>query len=329
MRNAFVDTLDRLASTDRNIFLLTGDLGFGVLDGFRKKHPDQFINAGVAEQNMTAVAAGMALEGKTVFTYSIGNFPTLRCLEQIRNCVAYHEANVKIVSIGAGMSYGAAGVTHHATEDLSIMRALPNMIVFSPADANEAIAITEAACRIKKPCFIRLGKGREALIHRAPIEDYEVGRAIKVFDGDEAAIFSTGAISSEALDAAERLNSRGIGTALYTFPTVKPIDREVIEDCARRFKLIVTVEENNILGGFGSAVAEIVSELGGRMASVIRIGLRDEFASVVGSQDYLRRHYKISRDDIFSSALNALNANTSRDTRGGRTFCSTHNFCCG
>ena len=174
MRNTFVDTLCKLVTNNKNIYLMTGDLGFGVLNKFIENNPENFINAGIAEQNMAAVAAGMALEGKTVFTYSIANFPTLRCLEQIRNCIAYHNANVKIVSIGAGFAYGAAGMTHHATEDLSIMRAIPNMKVFSPADPNEAAAVTIAAYNIDKPCYIRLGKGREQLIHQQQIENYEI-----------------------------------------------------------------------------------------------------------------------------------------------------------
>ncbi len=300
MRNAFINELSRLAASDEKIFLLTGDLGFGVLDGFQRDYPERFINAGVAEQNMTAVAAGLALEGKTVFTYSIGNFSTLRCIEQIRNCVAYHGANVKIISIGAGLAYGALGVTHQSTEDLAMMRALPNMIVLSPSDAHEAVAIARAVCKIKAPCYIRLGKGREPAIHSGALDEYEIGRALKIFDGDDAVIFSTGAISIEAFRAAEELRARGLSVGLYTFPTVKPIDREVIESCARRCRLIVTVEEHNIVGGFGSAVAEIISELDGRTATLKRIGLRDEFASIVGSQNYLRQKYHLTREDIFA-----------------------------
>ncbi len=313
MRNAFINELHRLAAADERIFLLAGDLGFGVLDKFRQDYPDRFINAGVAEQNMTAVAAGLALEGRTVFTYSIGNFTTLRCLEQIRNCVAYHGANVKVISVGAGLSYGALGVTHHATEDLSIMRALPNMMVFSPADALEAVAIAKAVCEVEGACYIRLGKGRESLIHQRPIEGYEIGRAIKIFAGDDARIFSTGAIAFEALKAAESLRARGLSVGLYTFPTIKPIDRGVIEECARRCRLLVTVEENNIVSGFGSAVAEIISELDGRVAMLRRIGLRDEFASIVGSQEFLRRQYRLTREEIFALIEIALT-----DGGGGR-----------
>ena len=299
MRTAFVDTLCALASENKNIYLLTGDLGFGVLTKFWDTYPDNFINVGIAEQNMIAVAAGLALEGNQVFAYSMPNFATMRCLEHIRNCVAYHKANVKIVSVGAGAAYGTLGITHHGTEDLSVMRAIPEMTIFSPADPYEAVAVTLAAHRINTPCYIRLGKGREPSIHHEKIDGYEIGQAIKIMDGDDCAIFSTGAISLEALKAAEQLNAAGISTALFTIPTVKPIDVEVIKNYARQCKVIVTVEENNIIGGFGSAVAEVISEIKDPKATLKRIGFRDEFTDVVGSQDYLRGYYKLKEEYIY------------------------------
>ena len=298
MRNAFVDTLCDLAADDKKIFLLTGDLGFGVLNKFFENNPDNFINAGIAEQNMTAVAAGLALEGNTVFTYSMPNFSLLRCLEQVRCCVAYHKANVKIVSVGAGLSYGTLGITHHATEDLSIARAIPNMTVFSPADSYEAVAVTKAAYQIDGACYIRLGKSREPSIHRHEISDYKIGKAIKIFDGNDCSIFSTGSISVEAFKAAQNLNARGISTALFTFPTVKPTDVEVVTEYARKCKMLVTLEENNIAGGFGSAVAEIVSGLKGNKAFLKLIGINDTFTDIVGSQDYLRGYHKLKEEYI-------------------------------
>ena len=312
MRNAFVDTLCDLAANDKNIYLLVGDLGFGVLKKFSDAYPERFINVGIAEQNLSAVAAGLALEGNTVFTYSISNFPTFRCLEQVRNCISYHKANVKIVSIGAGLSYGTLGMTHHATEDLSVMRAIPNMTIFSPADVYESVAVTTAACKIDTPCYIRLGKGREPLIHQHKLENYEIDKAIKIFDGDDCAIFSTGSISNEALNAARRLNAEGIGTAFFTFPTVKPIDIDVIERYAKKCAMIVTIEENNVVGGFGSAVAEIVSELKGEKAFLKRVGINDEFTNNVGSHDYLKDYYNLKEDYIFAMIYNEFLVNPSQ-----------------
>src|SRR5882757_6882308 len=158
MRDHFVKRLSEMAETDSRITLMTGDLGFGVLTDFQKRFPKQFINAGVAEQNMTGLATGLALDGRTVFTYSIANFPTLRCLEQIRNDICYHEANVKVVAIGGGFSYGALGISHHATEDIAIMRSLPGMTVLCPGDVHEAIEATTIAYRTPGPCYLRLDK---------------------------------------------------------------------------------------------------------------------------------------------------------------------------
>ncbi len=297
MRDAFVRTLIELAKEDRNIVLITGDLGFGVLKPFWEQLPDQFINAGIAEQNMTTVAAGMALEGKTVFTYSIGNFPTLRCLEQIRNDCAYHKANVKIVCVGGGFVYGSLGMSHQATEDLAILRALPDVIVMAPGDLTEAVEATKAIARYPGTCYLRLGRGGEKQIHDH-IDAFEIGKAIKVRDGQGVALFSTGAIFEEVQEACELLEEKGIHPAVYTFPTVKPIDRETILSCMEQFETIVTCEEHNVIGGFGSAVAEVMAEQKNRKASLIRIGLEDRYAVLVGNQKYLRDQYGMSASKI-------------------------------
>ena len=201
MRDGFIRTVLELAKNDKNVELVTGDLGFGVLKPFWEAVPDQFINAGIAEQNMTSLAAGMALEGKTVFTYSIGNFPTLRCLEQIRNDCAYHNANVNVVCVGGGFVYGALGMSHHATEDLAVMRSLPDVVVFAPADKVEAAAVAKAAAEHPGTCYIRLGRGGEKVV-RETIENFTIGKAIPVQEGSPVAIFSTGDIYGEVAAAA-------------------------------------------------------------------------------------------------------------------------------
>jgi transketolase len=297
MRDTFVRTLIDIAKQDKNVHLITGDLGFGVLKPFWEQLPDQFTNAGIAEQNMTSFAAGLALQGKTVFTYSIGNFPTLRCLEQIRNDCAYHNANVKIVCVGGGFVYGALGMSHHATEDLAIMRALPDVTVLAPGDLVEAECATRAIYKHQGTCYLRLGRGGEKRIHEK-IDDFQIGKAIKIKNGEKVAIYSTGAIFDEALEACEMLKKHGINPALYTFPTVKPIDRAAIKECAKLYDLVVTVEEHNIIGGFGSAVSEVLAELGGTRASLLRIGLDDKYSSIVGSQKYLRDVYGMSARKI-------------------------------
>ena len=185
MRDTFVKTLIELAKKDKNIELVTGDLGFGVLKPYWEQLPEQFINAGIAEQNMTTMAAGMALEGKTVFTYSIGNFPTIRCLEQIRNDCAYHNANVKIVCVGGGFVYGSLGMSHHATEDLALLRALPGVVVMAPGDLVEAECATKAIAEYPGTCYLRLGRGGEKRIHDK-IDNFQIGKAIKINDGENA-----------------------------------------------------------------------------------------------------------------------------------------------
>ena len=306
MRDTFVKTLVEIAKKDKNIELVTGDLGFGVLKPFWEQLPDQFTNAGIAEQNMTTVAAGMALEGKTVFTYSIGNFPTLRCLEQIRNDCAYHNANVKIVCIGGGFVYGSLGMSHHATEDIAVLRALPDVVVMAPGDLVEAQEATKAIAQYKGTCYLRLGRGGEKRIHDR-IEHFQIGKAIRVHDGKKVAIFSTGAIFEEVQGAYDLLNRQGISPAVYTFPTVKPIDKDVICACAKDFDLIVTCEEHNIVGGFGSAVAEVMAEMPVKRAHLMRIGMQDMYATKVGSQAYLREQYGMSAKQIAEKIVKALN----------------------
>lgn len=302
MRDTFVKTLVELAKKNKNIELVTGDLGFGVLKPFWEQCPNQFTNAGIAEQNMTGIAAGMALSGKIVFTYSIGNFPTLRCLEQIRNDCAYHNANVKIVCVGGGFSYGSLGMSHQATEDIAIMRALPNVAVFAPGDLVEAEEITKAIVDYPGTCYLRLGRGGEKRIHDK-IDNFQIGKAIKIKDGKDIAIFSTGAIFDEVLDAYNELVKNGINPVVYTFPTVKPIDKEAIIEIAKKCRYIFTVEEHNVVGGFGSAVSEVVASLKGKKATIHAVGLNDEYSTNVGNQKYLRKQHGLSFDQIVETIL--------------------------
>lgn len=308
MRDTFVRTLVELAKKDKSIELITGDLGFGVLKPFWEECPDQFTNAGIAEQNMTTVAAGMALEGKNVFTYSIGNFPTLRCLEQIRNDCAYHNANVKVVCIGGGFVYGSLGMSHQATEDIAILRALPNVVVMAPADLVEAEECTKALANYKGTAYLRLGRGGEKRIHDK-IENFEIGKAIKVQDGRRVAIFSTGAIFDEVKDAQTALEKNGIIPAIYTFPTIKPLDKDLIEQCSKEYELMVTCEEHSIIGGIGSAIAEVLAELKKPKATLVRIGIEDKYATCVGNQKYLRSIYRIDSKSITKIILRELSNN--------------------
>lgn len=301
MRDAFIQRLTEIATRDPRVTLITGDLGFGVLDQFSKKFPRQFINAGVAEQNMTGLAAGMALEGRVVFTYSIGNFSTLRCLEQIRNDACYHDANVKVVAVGGGFSYGALGFSHHATEDIAIMRALPNLTFFSPGDDWETREATEALVRAPGTGYLRLDRASSCDTQRAG-EVFQPGKARVLREGKDLALVATGGILECALQAAEILQKKGIYCRVISVHTLKPLDTETLKAAALETGGIITIEEHSISGGLGGAVAESLLELGCPPRKFHRIGLRAGFSTVVGSQPFLRKFYGMDAASIAEKA---------------------------
>lgn len=293
MRDAFIQALTELAAADERIVLVTGDLGFGVLQDFAQRFPQRFINAGVAEQNMTAIACGMALEGFQVYTYSIGNFPTLRCLEQIRNDVCYHDADVKIVSVGGGFSYGQLGMSHFATEDLAIMRALPNMIVVAPSDPWEAAELTRQVSARRGPTYLRLDKSVAGL----PETPVTLGQSRKVRDGDDVCLIATGGIVEEAVGAADLLAAQGISAAVHAVATVKPLDPALVA-AAGAARAVVVVEEHTIIGGLGGAIAEACMSAGAAPGRFLRIGLDDIYPTIVGDQRYLRQSYGLDAEAI-------------------------------
>lgn len=305
MRPAFFDTLTRLAERDDRLMLLTGDLGFGVIEGFAARFPDRFINVGVAEQNMTGVATGLALSGHVVFTYSIANFPTLRCLEQIRNGPCYHKANVKVVSVGGGLVYGSLGMSHHATEDLAILRALPNMTVVAPGDPVEAAAATEALVALDGPAYLRLGRAGEPRVHQGAIA-FELGRALELRDGGDVTLVSTGGMLVTTMEVAERLGAEGVACRVLSMHTVRPLDVEAVTRAARETRLVVTLEEHSIVGGLGGAVAEVMAELEGAHAPLKRVGLPSAFAPRAGSRDYLAAEFGLSADAITATVRRTL-----------------------
>jgi transketolase len=299
VRDHFIRRLEEIAVRDRRIMLITGDLGFGVFDEYRKRHPDQFINAGIAEQNMTLLATGMALEGHIVFTYSIGNFPTLRCLEMIRNDAAYHDANVKIVCIGGGFSYGALGISHHATEDLAIMRSLPGITVVSPCGLWETCEATEAIVQTPGTCYLRLDKdfGKDAPCDG---EVFVLGKMRMLHPGNDVTIIVTGGILREVQTAVDQLDFEGIQARVLSAHTLKPFDEEAVVRASQETGAIVTVEEHTIHGGLGSLVAETLMDHGAYPRRFLRIGLEAGFSCIVGSQSYLRHCYGLNSAIITS-----------------------------
>jgi len=300
MRSAFFRELVELAAQDERIHLVVGDLGFGAVEPFARRFPDRFLNVGVAEQNMTGVAAGLALCGKVVFTYSIGNFPTLRCLEQIRNDVCYHQVNVKIVAVGGGLAYGPLGMTHHATEDLAIMRALPGMLVVAPGDPWEVEQATRAIAVESGPCYLRLGRVGEPRLHGAR-DTFQLGRGIRMRDGRDLTIISTGGVLEIALEAAGQLATIGIETRVVSMHTLKPFDEAEVIAAATETGAIATLEEHSLIGGLGSAVAEILAESAAPSIRLKRFALPSAFVGEAGSQEYLRARYGLSPKAIVES----------------------------
>lgn len=289
MRTAFINQLICEAEHNERIFLLVGDLGYSVVEKFAEKFPDRFRNVGIAEQNMAGVAAGLAMTGFNVYIYSIGNFPTLRCIEQIRNDIAYHKANVKIVAVGGGYAYGDLGATHHATEALGVMRTMPNMVVCSPSDPLEAQAITSISANYDGPMYIQLGKAGESIIHKNALS-ISIGDIVPLMVNNcQNAFILTGSLSSAVL-------KKGVekDVDIYTLPFVKPINKEQLTKIARMYRVISIYEEHQLSCGVGSAVIEQINDLYAKglldnYPVIHRIAIPDCFQEVSGSQDYLRR----------------------------------------
>ena len=302
MRDAFIKELLNIARADKKVILITADLGFGVLDNFRKELPGQFINVGVAEQNMVGIATGLALEGYIVYCYSIGNFSTLRCLEQIRNDAAYHDANVKIISVGGGFSYGPLGMSHHATEDIAILRALPGVEVIVPSTLKEA---AESAKYLKDQhgVYLRLDKSYAEDGNKKAITDFEKWQVVR--EGSKVCLITTGGILQESILAAKSLESHGLNVKLISAINLTPSTPKVILEIIDNCNLVVTIEEHVKVGGLGGLVAECIAE-NNKGITLLRLGLDNSKVSSVGSQQYLRRISGISAEGIVESTLNAI-----------------------
>ena len=305
MRAVFNKVLLERAKNDPRIHMVLADIGYGEIEPFRDTFPERYYNVGVAEQNMTGVACGIAMEGNIAVTYSIANFPTLRCLEQIRNDVCYHNANVKIVIIGGGVSYGPLGMSHHSTEDIAIMRALPNMVVCVPCDNYEAVAATHAMLDYDGPFYYRCGYKGEKDIHSGPI-DFKLGKAITVREGKDVTLMFAGPVGINVLHAAEMLEKEGISARVVSMHTIKPIDKEAIIDAAKNTGGIITIEEHNLSGGLGSAVAEVICDEHLAPKAFKRIALPDVNVSLIGHQAWIREQYGMGDEGIAKQIKEAL-----------------------
>ena len=304
MRDNFINALINLAENDKEIVLLTGDLGFGVFEKFESRFPSQYYNVGVAEQNMIGLATGLALEGKKVVTYSIGNFGILRCLEQIRNDACYHDANITIIANGGGFSYGSLGMSHHTTEDLAILRALPNMSVVAPCTANEAGEAITAMIMNGGTGYLRLDKSsaKDCLSK----EPFVIGKSRRYKEGKDITLIATGSILGDANTASVELKKLGIEARVVGMHSIKPIDVDEIIDAVSNTGGIVTIEEHNKDGGLGSAISEVCMDLRMIPGKFLRIGLENKYSSIVGTQQYLRSRYDMDSKAIVKKVLDLL-----------------------
>jgi transketolase len=269
-----------------------------LFDKFKGAHPERFINCGVAEQNMTGLAAGLAMSGLRPITYTIAPFCTTRCLEQIRTDAAYHDVPVTIVSVGAGLAYAGLGPTHHACEDISFLRSIPNMVVIAPGDAWEVRAALRAVMKQDRPAYIRMGKKGEPLVHKGVLSNFRIGEAMIIEQGSDVCLLSTGNMLPEAVEAAHVLNKKGFSTEVVSFHTVKPLDEKCLQKAFKRFRLVATIEEHSLIGGFGSAVAEWIVDSGITPQKFLRFGTPDLFFKKSGEQEFAREQLGLTGHQI-------------------------------
>lgn len=298
-REAFGNAMYRVAQKDERVAAVSADtpksLGFGRM---MKAYPERAINCGIAEQNMMAMAAGMAAEGYLTFAASYGTFTCMRALEQFRTFVAYPNLNVKVAGGMAGLSGGVEGVTHQSIEDIGIMRSIPNCVVVVPADAAATEVVTEEVARHPGPAYIRLGRGKSATVFDENYH-FEIGKANLLAEGTDVTIICCGSMVRRCIDARERLAAEGIQARLLEMPCIKPIDKEAILKAARETGAIVTAEENTIVAGLGGAVAEVLSEE--YPVLMKRIGVKDVFAESGELSDLLDA-YGMSVEDVMQAA---------------------------
>ena len=298
MRATFINTLTEMVRVDDKIMCIIGDTGFSVFEEFEKEFGERFVNVGIAEQNFISFGAGLAAMGMKPYLYNVVSFMTLRGVEQIMLDVCYQENPVVLVGVGGGYAYATAGPTHHALQDIAMMSVLPNMTVVCPGDPVEMRAVMLESKDFGKPLYIRIGRSIDPIVHANGI-DFQIGKAIKMKEGTQAVIFTTGVMLSEAVKTQVMLEQRGLSIGLYSMPTVKPIDKEVILESARAGKAIFTVEEHSIIGGLGDAVARVlVGNMEKYPVKFKKFGVPDVFAPVTGTREYLDDLFGFSADKM-------------------------------
>ncbi|MEM1179970.1 MAG: transketolase C-terminal domain-containing protein [Acidobacteriota bacterium] len=303
MRKTALNAVHELARRDPRVVFLGSDLGPGTLDAMKAEMPERFFMEGVAEANLIGMAAGLALEGFIPYVNTIATFLTRRCFDQLVIDACLHRAPIRLIANGGGFVYAPLGPTHQAIEDLAILRAVPNMTIVAPADADEMTRLMPLTLDHPGPLYIRLGKGHDPIVSD-PEVPFEIGRGLTLRRGDAALLMSTGITLGRVLDAADRLAERGLPCEVLHLPTVKPLDEDAVLEAASRVKLAITVEEHSVIGGLGGAVAEVLAE-SGAPCRLRRVGIPDVFAERYGSQAQLLDHFGITADAIAEAVLGA------------------------
>jgi len=296
VRNAFAKELTALASQDSRVVLLSADIGNRLFDDFKAKFPDRFYNCGVAEANMIGVAAGLAMCGLRPVCYTITNFITYRCMEQIRVDLGYHNVPVVVVGTGSGLCYASLGATHQSCEEMGMLRLIPGLAVVAPADANEVRSALRAAIREEGPVYMRIGKKGEPVVHPEP-PDFQIGKAIVMREGRDVCLLVAGIMLPAVMAAADLLARQGVSAQVVSFHTIKPLDQVLLAEAFRTFPIVATVEEHSVLGGLGGAIAEWIAEHRppGRL---LRFGTRDEFLHETLEQESARKHFGLTAEQI-------------------------------
>lgn len=303
MRFAVIQAIYEEAVKNKDVFFITGDLGHANEQDFKDKIPNQYLNAGLSEQNIVGVAAGLALSGKKVFIYSIVPFITMRCYEQVKADLCYQNLDVTIIGIGGGFIYGQYGNTHCSIEDIAVMRVLPNMKIVCPANPHDATLLINQVIKMKGPTYIRIGRGKEPMPHE--LYDLTFGKGAIRRSGTDITFFCTGTTLSEVEKSAELLQQRGVSAEIIHLHTVKPIDTNLIRDRAAKRKAIFTIEDHSIIGGLGGALAEIISEDSSKPLFK-RFGAHDTYLKEIGTEAYLRNAHGFSAKKISHEVLRTL-----------------------
>jgi transketolase len=310
MRDAFINELLVQASTHDDAFLIVGDLGYSVIEPFAENFAGRYLNAGIAEQNMTGLAAGLAQTGFNVFTYSIANFPTIRCLEQIRNDVCYHRANVKVVSVGAGLAYGSLGYSHHAVQDMACLRSLPGMLMATPCDPLETRSLVEYLCSHAGPAYLRLGKAKEPVVHAARPKITRAPAIVPIRKGSGRAILACGSVAELGKNAAAMTGAALYSAALWSMD--KATEQAIIA-LVEQYDRVVVAEEHLKSGGFGSFVRECLESRPELQVRVRCLSVDEEVCGMVGSQNYLRARGGMTTEAVLRALLSGNAANLIQD----------------